>query len=56
MTAHVDAMATELAALIRSRQLRAAAALLRRIEFEIAWELDRQNAPQSQIVSKRHLT
>ena len=50
MTPHVVALAEELAVLIRARRLREAGVLLVRIEFEIARELDRINAPHSFIV------
>jgi len=51
MTGHIDALADELTALIRSRDLPGAARVLRRLEFEIARELDRVNAPRSRIVA-----
>jgi len=47
MTPDIETLTEQLARLLRERDLPTAARLLRRIDFELAREFDRRNAPRS---------
>ena len=52
MSAHLVALAQTLKAALRADDLPTAARVLRRLEWEIAREMDRRNAPRAVIVAR----